>query len=112
MTLTNWEVFPLPFNDSDVSALKPAAIDTARRGVFFKGSFELDHTADTFFDLSRYKKGMVWVNGHNLGRYWYIGPQQRLYCPAPWLKKGRNEIIVFDLLENEARTVAGKETLE
>lgn len=112
MTLTNWEVFPLPFSDRDVKALKPAAIDMARRGVFFKGSFELDSTADTFFDLSRYKKGMVWVNGHNLGRYWYIGPQQRLYCPAPWLKKGRNEIIVFDLLENEARTVAGKETLE
>ncbi|HEX5669145.1 MAG TPA: beta-galactosidase, partial [Chitinophagaceae bacterium] len=112
MTLTNWEVFPLPFSDSDVSDLKPAAIDTARRGVFFKGSFELTTTADTFFDLSRYKKGMVWVNGHNLGRYWYIGPQQRLYCPAPWLKKGKNEILVLDLLENEARTVAGKETLE
>jgi beta-galactosidase len=112
MTLTNWEVFPLPFNDSDVKVLKPAVIDTARRGVFFKGSFELESAADTFFDLSRYKKGMVWVNGHNLGRYWYIGPQQRLYCPAPWLKKGRNEIVVFDLLENEAKTIAGKETLE
>jgi beta-galactosidase len=63
-------------------------------------------------DLSEYKKGMVWVNGHNLGRFWYIGPQQRLYCPAPWLKKGKNEIIVFDLLENQAKKIAGRESLE
>jgi hypothetical protein len=47
--------------------------------------------------MSAYSKGVLYVNGHNLGRFWKIGPQQRLYCPAGFLKKGRNEILVFDL---------------
>jgi beta-galactosidase len=41
------------------------------------------------------------VNGHNLGRYWNIGPQQTVYVPIEWLKKGRNEIIVFELIKPE-----------
>jgi hypothetical protein len=53
--------------------------------------------ADTFLDLSRYEKGVVWVNGHNLGRYWSIGPQFRLYCPASWLRPGDNVIDILDL---------------
>src|SRR5258705_217331 len=67
---------------------------------------------DTVFDISNYSKGFVFVNGHNLGRYWNIGPQQRLYCPAGWLKKGRNEIIVFDLHQPEAASISGKTSLE
>jgi beta-galactosidase len=51
-------------------------------------------------------KGMVWVNGHNLGRYWNIGPQQTMYIPGPWLKKGENETIVFDLLGPKSLVVA------
>jgi beta-galactosidase len=39
----------------------------------------------------------VWINGHLLGRYWRIGPQQRLFCPGPWLWRGRNEVLVFDM---------------
>jgi beta-galactosidase len=112
MTLMNWEVYSLPFDDQYVQQIKPSAIDTSRRGTFFKGSFNLQRVADTYIDLSQYKKGIVWINGHNLGRYWYIGPQQRLYCPASWLKKGKNEILVFDLLATEAKGVSGKETLE
>jgi beta-galactosidase len=53
-------------------------------------------------------KGNVWVNGHNLGRYWHIGPQQSLFVPAPWLKKGRNEVIVLDLLEASPRSLQGR----
>jgi len=52
------------------------------------------------------------VNGHNLGRFWNIGPQQKLYCPASWLKKGTNEIIVFDLHQQEARMISGNKTME
>ncbi|MDB5143235.1 MAG: beta-galactosidase, partial [Mucilaginibacter sp.] len=51
-------------------------------------------------------------NGHNLGRYWDIGPQKRLYCPAPWLKKGVNEVMVFDLHQTEAASVSGETTAE
>jgi beta-galactosidase len=53
-------------------------------------------------------KGLVWVNGHNLGRYWNIGPQQTLYCPGVWLKAGRNEVMVLELLGADRRTVAGR----
>ena len=50
---------------------------------------------------------MAWINGHNLGRFWNIGPQQTLYCPAPWLKTGRNELIVLELNGAAKHTVAG-----
>jgi len=112
MTLMNWAVYNLPFDSKYIRALKQSNISQDRRGFFFKGTFELSETADTYFDLSNYKKGVVFVNGNNLGRYWEIGPQKRLYCPAPWFRKGKNEIIIFDLLETEAKSVNGKKTLE
>ncbi|HMK37837.1 MAG TPA: beta-galactosidase family protein, partial [Bacteroidota bacterium] len=78
MTLMNWEVTGLPMDDASISKVGSAPVDTARRGVFFRGSFDLSEVADTFIDMSDYVKGFVWVNGHNLGRYWNIGPQKRL----------------------------------
>ena len=68
-------------------------------------------TKDTFIDVSNYEKGMVWINGHNLGRYWNIGPQMRLFCPNLWLKKGLNEIIIFDLHQTTPKPVFGFQTL-
>lgn len=112
MTLMNWEVYNLPFSQSYIQNLVPSGIDTVRRGVFFRGTFSLNNVADTYIDLASYKKGIVWINGHNLGRYWEIGPQKRLYCPAPWLITGKNEITIFDLLQNEAKSVKGMKTLE
>jgi beta-galactosidase len=112
MTLMNWDIYKLPFDNQYIRSLKPATIDAQRNGVFFKGSFNLDKVADTYIDLSKYKKGVVWINGHNLGRYWDIGPQKRLYCPAPWLKKGVNEVMVFDLHQTEAASVSGETTAE
>jgi beta-galactosidase len=117
MTLFNWEIYNLPLATPPAAAKGPA--DTIRPGtssrdkaVFFKGTFTLDNTADTYFDLSGYKKGVIWVNGHNLGRYWYVGPQQHLYCPASWLKKGLNEIDVLDLLQSAPAPINGVRTLE
>jgi beta-galactosidase len=57
--------------------------------------------------MSTWGKGVVWVNGHNLGRFWDIGPQQSLYLPAPWLKKGKNEIIVLSLDTPVSPVIAG-----
>lgn len=68
--------------------------------------------ADTFLDLSNYTKGIVWVNGHNLGRYWNIGPQKRLFCPATWLREGINEIMLFDLHLTNTTYLTGSRTLE
>lgn len=112
MTLMNWEIYNLPFDSKYIRSLKESKISADRRGFFYRGSFELSETADTFIDMSSYKKGIVYVNGNNLGRYWEIGPQKRLYCPAPWLKKGMNEIVVFDLHETESKSISGKTTLE
>jgi len=111
MTLMEWESFGLPLKDAWVSKLAPSTVGS-KPGVFFCGTFLLDKAADTYIDMSNYTKGIVWVNGHNLGRYWEIGPQKRLYCPAPWLKKGANTITVLDLHQLEAKPLSGKETLE
>jgi len=102
MTLMNWEVFLLPLNDGWVASLPAGRTEAARPGTFFRGTFRVDKPADTFIDLTGYRKGVVWVNGHNLGRYWDIGPQKRLYCPASWLKAGENLMTVFDLHQLEA----------
>lgn len=106
MTLMNWRVYRLPLGEDYVARLKPGK-GGERPGIFFRGTFRLEKTADTFFDLSGYQKGLVWVNGHNLGRYWNIGPQKRLYCPAGWLRSGGNEILVLDLHQVEGAAVAG-----
>ena len=106
MTLMNWLVYLLPLRDEWVVGLPAGAVD-ARPGVVFRGTFRVDRPGDTYFDMTGYRKGVVWVNGHNLGRYWDVGPQKRLYCPAPWLKAGENEVRVLDLLQTEARPVRG-----
>ena len=109
MTLMNWEMVLVPVNEKFV----PKGNDKPdpRPGHFFSGDFTLDKTADTFFDLSGYSKGLCFINGHLLGRYWNIGPQQRLYCPASWLKKGKNELLVFDQHQLQAAPVSGKQMM-
>lgn len=111
MTLMNWDVYNLPFGESFIRSLTKST-GQEKPGYFFRGAFEIINPADTYIDMTNYQKGIVWVNGHNLGRYWNIGPQYRLYCPAPWLKKGANEVIVFDLHQIEARDLSGKKSLE
>ena len=64
--------------------------------AFYKAGFNLSKTGDTWLDMSRFGKGIVFLNGHHLGKYWNIGPQQTLFVPGVWLKAGRNELIVFD----------------
>ncbi len=107
MTLMNWEVRGFPMSDGYVESLEATATEMTRPGVFFRGTLKLDKRADTFIDMTNFVKGFVWVNGHNLGRYWEIGPQTRLYCPASWLKDGENEIIVFDLHKTTPGSVRG-----
>lgn len=112
MTLMNWKVYNLPMNDDYIYNLRSSARNPGKRGVFFKANFYIDKAGDTFFDVSSLRKGIVWVNGHNLGRYWEIGPQKRLFCPGIWLRKGGNEMVVFDLLQLTAPVITGKTTME
>jgi beta-galactosidase len=92
-----WDIFPLPLND--LAQLKFSALNTApqMQPTFYKATFNVDDPADTFLALPGWTKGVVWLNGFNLGRYWERGPQKTLYIPAPLLKRGQNELIVFEL---------------
>lgn len=76
------------------------------RGVY-RGTVKVNKVGDTFLDFSTWGKGLVYVNGHPMGRIWEIGPQQTLYMPGCWLKKGENEILVFDILGPRDTKVAG-----
>jgi beta-galactosidase len=66
--------------------------------LFLRGELTIEGTpADTFLRTEGFKKGIVLVNGFNLGRYWNdLGPTKTLYVPAPILREGKNEIIVFE----------------
>jgi len=129
--LKGWQMFSLPFDHIDSIKLKPttAAIQSAARAqarvtsltpseaankiaarlkahasgapALKLATFRLTITGDTYLDMRNWGKGCVWINGHHLGRYWEIGPQQTLYVPAEWLKKGENKIEVLELLKPE-----------
>ena len=76
--------------------------------TFLRATFTLPQTGDTFLDIRDLGKGALWINGHAIGRFWNTGPQQTLYVPGPWLRKGRNQIVVFDLAPQSQRPhVAG-----
>ena len=106
-----WKIYPLPLDTPMLAGLKwkPAAQKTTKGPSFWRGTFQAAKPADTFLDLSRWGKGVVWVNGHCLARYWNIGPTQTAYLPGVWLKKGANEIVVLDLLGPTDPQVAGLE---
>jgi beta-galactosidase len=73
--------------------------------------FNVSSVGDTYLNLKNYKKGYIWVNGRNLGRYWNIGPSQKVFCPGVWLKQGQNDLIILDLLTDEVGELTGDTTL-
>ena len=75
---------------------------------YYRGYFNLSKVGDTFLNFETWGKGQVWVNGHAMGRIWSIGPQQTLYVPGCWLKKGKNEIIVLDIVGPREAVVWGQ----
>jgi beta-galactosidase len=92
--LNGWQIYSLPFNN--VAYFK--ASTAAQTGpTFYRGTFTLDKLGGTFLDMRNWSMGAVWVNGHNLGRFWDRGGLRSLFLPRQWLKPGRNEIIVLEL---------------
>jgi beta-galactosidase len=75
---------------------------------YHRGYFNLTKVGDTFLNFETWGKGQVYVNGHAMGRIWSIGPQQTLYVPGCWLKKGQNEIIVLDVVGPKEAVVWGQ----
>lgn len=115
--LKNWTVIPKTLSErSVVNAQKSSAQDKSVRGGHFRGTFNLSKVADTFLDMSQWGKGVLYVNGHNLGRYWSqtaegkpVGPQLRLFCPAPFLKRGKNVVDVVEFEFSDSRPIRGCE---
>ncbi|MEY2170119.1 MULTISPECIES: beta-galactosidase [unclassified Rhodanobacter] len=103
--LSGWEAVSLPLDERWVAGLKPLRGKPSRPGVFFKGTIKLAQAGDCYLDMADWAKGYLWINGHLLGRYWNLGPQQRLYCPASWLRAGDNEVLVFDLHRIEGAAI-------
>ena len=106
--LKNWTIVPIPDNyETAVKALS-VGTETSKRtrqhaklltkAGYYRGHFMLRKPGDTFLNMEAFGKGQVYVNGHAIGRFWNIGPQQTLYLPGCWLKQGRNEVIVFDVV--------------
>ncbi|HKF51897.1 MAG TPA: beta galactosidase jelly roll domain-containing protein, partial [Candidatus Acidoferrales bacterium] len=103
--LHGWKIYPLPMNDPDSLDFSTSV---AAAPAFYRGTFHLNQTGDTFLDVSALGIGAVWINGYNLGRFWNIGPQQTLYVPGIWLKKGKNDVIVFDIQDDSKITLVGR----
>ena len=115
-TLKKWTMTPISddYNraarsfDSDAypnAFGKPLAL--GNRG-YYRGYFDLKKVGDTFLNFETWGKGQVYVNGHAMGRIWSIGPQQTLYVPGCWLKKGKNEVIVLDVVGPKETVVWGQ----
>jgi beta-galactosidase len=98
--LQGWEMFGLPFDNAPEVSAEGISNDMP---VLRTAKFSLADVADTYLNMSNWGKGCVWINGHHLGRYWKIGPQQTIYVPAEWLRKGENEVIILELLKTQEK---------
>ena len=120
--LTGWERYPIPDGyDQAVSALDGFAgrrVDEYHQAFadevkifgtrgYYRGTFDVKAVGDTWLDMSTWGKGQVYVNGHAIGRFWEIGPQQTLFVPGCWLKRGANEVIVLDVLGPQTAVIEG-----
>jgi beta-galactosidase len=107
--LKNWKMFSLPFNDINGIRKTAEISNYTEAPVIRKGTFHLSEAGDAYLDMSKWGKGVVWVNGYNLGRYWNVGPQQTIYVPGEWLKPGNNEIVVLELIKPQQDVLRGVE---
>ena len=112
--LKNWRIATIPCDyQTAVNALSSAqphssffVLHPSFKKGYYRANFTLKKVGDTFINMEAFGKGMVYVNGHALGRFWNIGPQQTLYVPGCWLKKGKNEVVVLDIVGPKGDPVA------
>ncbi len=108
--ITDWDVLPIELDAVPRLAGTGTAVTGPIAGpVLVRASFDLDEATDLFLDTAGWGKGMAWLNGFLLGRYWQRGPQRTLYVPGPVLRAGANELVVFEtqaMTDPTARFVA------
>jgi len=95
--LKNWKNYPIRLGEVNIPLRYEILGKQTAAAAFYKGSFNANKLEDTYLDMGKWNKGLVWLNGMCLGRYWNIGPTQTMLVPGSWLKKGKNEVVVFDL---------------
>ena len=103
--LTGWKMYRFPFTDVQGFKFNSKTVPDGQPGLY-KGTFDVSEVTDTYLDMHGFGKGFVFLNGHNLGKYWQIGPQQSIYVPAAWLKRTGNQIVVFDELKGGHTSIA------
>jgi beta-galactosidase len=106
--LHNWENYPLPMTTVSARKVKHWTDSDGNGPAFHTGTFNLAAVGDTYLNVSALGKGLLWVNGHAVGRIWNIGPQQSDYLPGCWLHKGANNVMVFDLDDEHHAQVSGR----
>ena len=109
INMKNWQVYNLSDSYQVQKDMKYVPLTGQKVPGCYRATFNLKKTGDTFINLETWGKGQVYVNGHAIGRFWKIGPQQTLYMPGCWLKKGENEIIVQDIVGPQETVVEGLE---
>ena len=107
INLKNWQIYNLPDSYEAQKNMKYVPLNGQKVRGCYRATFNLKKTGDTFINMETWGKGQVYVNGHAIGRFWKIGPQQTLYMPGCWLKKGENEIIVLDVAGPQETVVEG-----
>ena len=91
-----YEIYRLPLDENQIGAIEFG--DTCAKGVpsFYRFEFTTDEPCDTFLDTEGFGRGCAFINGFNLGRFWEVGSQKRLYVPAPLIHRGLNTIVLFE----------------
>ncbi len=107
--LNGWTIYNFPVDYDFAKNKKFKKSKKISSPAYYRATFNLNKVGDTFLNMETWGKGLVWVNGHAMGRFWEIGPQQTLFMPGCWLKEGENEIIVFDIKGPEKAVVNGLE---
>jgi beta-galactosidase len=109
--LFNWTIYKLPLSDLSNLIYKPiqpvnlSLLEATGSPLFYIGVFQVSEAKDTFLKLEGWTKGVVYINGFNLGRYWDKGPQKTLYLPGPLLHEGDNEVVIFELHGTKAAII-------
>lgn len=104
-----FEIHPLPLEEEQLGKLNFERGYAENKPAFYRFEFEAEEIADTFLNLDGFGKGCAFINGFNLGRFWEIGPQKRLYIPGPLLRQGKNTIVVFETEGKAAEVISLEE---
>ncbi len=107
INLKNWSIYNLSDSYETQKNMKFQPLNGEKVPGTYRATFKLNKVGDTFINMETWGKGQVYINGYAIGRYWFIGPQQTLYMPGCWLKKGVNEIIVQDIVGPTETAIEG-----